>query len=188
MRLEGDFEEDEGQWIKAEAKRRGLTLSQYLRVVFIEERQRVQAEAKRPKLSLKERFLQYVRENFSIARGLADLKIPADKWREWNREQGFPQALRSAQVYWVDGIQAEMAAVGSGKKKGDPNALGWILNAHHPAYGRAKIELVLKILDPLVKRLKKFLLEELGPSQEAGIKKALERFDLEKRKRLSDMT
>lgn len=188
MRLEADFETDEGNWVKAEAKRRGITVTQIFRFLALEERKRVEVEKAKRAKPLRERFLDFVRENFSIVRGLTDLAITQKQYAEWNATPEFKQQLKAAQIYWVDGIQQEMADIGRGKKKGDPNALGWLLNAHHPAYGRAKIELMLKIIDPLIKRLKKFLVEELGPSQEAGIKRALERFELEKRKRLSDMT
>lgn len=191
MRIEFDLEDGEATWLKSHARKNGLTISAFLRDICLDvhrEAEQADGVTTGKRVTRKEQMLQYVRENMSLVRGAIQLRIKMDEVRQWMRDPKFREDLRDAQVYWVDGIQQEMADIGAGKKKGDTNALGWLLNAHHAAFGRAKVELIVKMLDPLIKKLTDFIREELGADAEDGLERAMKRFDAERRKRLTDLT
>lgn len=192
MRIEAEFEAEEGEWIKRTAKQRGISVSQFFRDLALEYRLQSElsgkvASRKKPPTA-REKLLAKIRENNSEIRSAVDLKIPLTELEKWREDPAYQKELGAARAYWIDGLQEEMRLIGCGKKKGDANALSRLLAAHHLAFGRAKVELVLRLVDPLVKKLIAFLRLELGASAEEGIKKALDRFNRERRKRFSDLT
>lgn len=187
MRIEGDYPEDLADWIRGEAIRRGLTTRKFLSHLAADFRSRsVEAEAKpkRPP-SRKEQLIERVRESNSIVKSATALGISIQTVREWQADPQFAADLQSAQAYWIESLQESMHEIGLGKRVGDANALSRLLNAHHPSFGRAKTEMILRVLDPLVKRLVERLQRALGDEAKALIEKEVEAWQTEKRKRLS---
>lgn len=195
MRLEVDnVEEELGNWAKAEARRRGITFAQFFRTLLIDEQREIEEQLSQPadlsQATLRERFLEEVRQNFSQVRAARTVGIDMDTVRRWSSlprdGKKFMAALQDAMIYWVDGVQQELVDIGAGRKKGDAQALGLILGAHHVAYGRAKMQMFLKLFDPFLKKFLGYLREELGPEAEPGIEKALARLNVDKAKRQAD--
>lgn len=68
----------------------------------------------------------------------------------------------------VLGVQARLLALGRGEAKGQRQALQAFLEAHHPAFGRVKAELVRRQLRPWCAKVVRLLTEVLGVDTDAG--------------------
>lgn len=187
MRIHGDYPEAVADWIRGTAIQRGLPIGKFLSNLATEAKKREEEASKktrRPKTK-REKLIDLVRENNSLVRSAVQLGIPVDEVRRWAGEPAFASELDAAKAYWVEGLQDDMRAIGSGKRHGDANALSRLLNAHHPSFGRAKTEMILRIVDPLVKKLITLLQKELGDEAKPAIEKVVAEWQIEKRKRLS---
>jgi len=174
-------------WFEFQARSKGLTLSDYVRTVYADHRKAVEsapAPAEPKRLPLRERYLERVRQTGSPVSAGRELAVPAAKVTEWHRDPNFLKEVALAKAEWLESLEQDMVQIGRGRMRGDTQAIGWILNAHHPNHGRAKKELLLSMLNPLIKRLAEFLVLEFGTDARDKLKKALEQFQLEVRKKL----
>jgi hypothetical protein len=140
--------------------------------------------------SPKERFLLEVRRHPELATACEKAGVTWQQVERWKRSEAFAKELEFAQMVFLGTLQQSLVDIARGRIKGNPNAAGWILNANHPAYGRVKAELILRVLDPLTKAYGAILLAELGGGQDAknAIERADKRFEAVKMARLTDFT
>lgn len=185
------LDEGDRDWHEARARKAGLTTAQYVREILL--RERLAAElAPEPeqldrKLSQREAYLQDIRENGAPLQAAQRHGVTPSKAKEWAKSPEFSKQVALARAIYLESLEQEMANIGRGRKKGDTQAIGWLLNAHHPSHGRAKKELILSIINPMVKKLIDFLSVELGADTHERLKKALGDFQIEVRKKLVGM-
>ncbi len=177
------------EWLEHRARSQGQTLSDYVRCMADEHRRQVEAVPPEPvrRMTRREQYLEEIRQNGNPLRAGQQLAVKASEIREWAKNPDFPKEVALAKATWLEGLEHDMIAIGRGRMKGDSQAIGWILNAHHPNHGRAKKELLLSMLNPLIKRLAEFLVLEFGQDARDKLKRALEQFQLEVRKKLVGM-
>lgn len=183
--------EDDRDWHETRARQAGLTVAQYVRDLLLKERQRVEsAPAPEPpkKLSLRESYLREIAENGTPLLAAKKLGVTPAKLKEWGANPTFLKEVAVAKASFLEGLERDMVLIGQGRMKGDTQALGWLLNAHHPAHGRAKKELILSMLNPLIKKLVEFLATEFGPDSTDPLKRALASFQIELRKKMAVLT
>lgn len=183
---------EEKEWHETRARQAGITISDYLRELLCEKRRSVELAPVEPEsdkpLTLKEQYLQEIAETGAPLSAQSRLGITPSKLREWGKRPEFLKEVALAKARYLEGLEQEMADIGRGRKKGDTQAIGWLLNAHHPSHGRAKKELILSMLNPLVKRLVEFIQVEFGADANEKMKKALAAFQIEVRKKMSVMS
>jgi hypothetical protein len=187
LRLEGDYTEEIGDWVRSEAIKRGMSTRKFLSHIAADYKERSSETPDGPKKprSKRSQLISLVRENNSPVRSAVRLGVSLADLREWSSDPGYAAELEAAKAYWVEGLQEDMRAIGAGRKHGDANALSRLLNAHHPAFGRAKTEMILRIIDPLVRELVRDLQSELGEEAKEAIQRCVDRWQVKKRKKLS---
>ncbi len=176
-------------WLSTWSTKSGLKLNEGLRqaIVAFREMQNRDSVALEPE-DLQGKFLARVREVHGPHKAAADVGVSAATLEAWAEDPEFCRNLRAAKQCYLEDLQWEMHQIAIGNKRGDAQAAGWIQNAHNPAYGRGKKELILSILNPMVKKLIAFLEEELGAEVRPALHKAVERFQVELRKKLVGVT
>lgn len=181
---------EEKEWHEKQARQAGLTISDWVRNLLLEKRLAVElAPPPEPakKLTRREQYLEEIRRTGAPIQAGQRLGIKASEVREWAKNPDFPREVALAKAAWLESLEQDMVKIGRGRMKGDTQAIGWILNAHHPNHGRAKKELLLSMINPLIKRLAEFLVMEFGGDARDRVKKALEQFQMEVRKKLVGM-
>lgn len=188
-KIDVDFPPEMRDWLETQARTTGLTLSDYVRAMADDHRRQAEAVPADPvkKLTRREQYLEEVRKTGAPIQAGQRLGIKASKIREWAKNPDFPREVALAKAAWLESLEQDMVSIGRGRLKGDTQAIGWILNAHHPNHGRAKKELLLSMINPLIKRLAEFLIMEFGSDARDRVKKALEQFQMEVRKKLVGM-
>lgn len=139
--------------------------------------------------SQQEKVLDAVREHFNLAPAAFAAGVTRDDIVAWcHDDKDFRKAIEEAQAHFIACVEKDLIEIGRGARKGSQKALEAFLAAHHPGYGRLKLELLRRILDPLVERLMKYLHQEFGPQASEQLARVQERFEREKQKRLVAFT
>lgn len=187
LRIEGHYPDDLADWIREESIKRGMNNRKFLCHIAQAYRERSSQEGQKPRKprTKRQQLIESVRQNNSLIRSAVSLGIHLDEIREWRKDPAFLAEIEGAQAYWIEGLQEDMRKIGVGEKSGDANALSRLLNAHHPSFGRAKTEMILRVIDPLVRDLVRDLQREIGDEAAGAIQKVLDRHEVRKRKRLS---
>lgn len=210
-RHEVELSEEDSDWLKAHWRAIGApSLNAYLRDLVISARKVVEETPPEPenkkRLTKKQLFLHYVSLHPELATACQKAGVTLDQVESWktpaapagreptksavDQAEKFCRDLEFAQFIFLGKLQEALFDMARGRIKGNPNAAGWILNALHPAYGRVKAELILRVLDPLTKAYGIILLDELGGGEDAkaAIDRADKRFEAVKMARLTDFT
>jgi len=164
---------------EAEALRRAIDLA----MEAAEEADQEPSEDRSPR----ELFARAVRRWFTLE--LAAEKVGLD-WPEverWLRNKRFLETVQRAQWVFLAEIEHRLLELGR-YGKGNALALGEFLKAHHPHYGRAKQEELLRGWARLQDDLLKALAEEFGPQQAEALERAVRRFEQMKEVRLAAKT
>lgn len=177
------------EWLEHRAREQGLTISDYMRALVDDHRRQLEAVQPEPakKMTRREQYLEEIRQTGAAIQAGRRLAIKPAELREWSSNPDFPKEVALAKMAWLESLEHDMVSIGRGRMKGDAQAIGWILNAHHPNHGRAKKELMLSMINPMIKRLAEFLVMEFGNDARDKLKKALGQFQLEVRKKLVGM-
>lgn len=194
-RHEVDLSQEDSDWLQRHWRECGApSLTGYLRDLVLAARRA--AEEKPPeaesgkKLTKKRLFLHYVTLHPELATACNKAGVTPDQVEKWKADPKFCRDLEFAQFIFLGQVQEALVDMARGRIRGNPNAAGWLLNALHPAYGRVKAELILRVLDPLTKAYGAILIDELGggPDAKAAIERADKRFEAVKMARLTDFT
>jgi len=199
-RHEVELSAEDSDWLQAHWREIGApSLTGYLRDLVISARKAVEETPPEPAdkkpLTKKQLFLHYVSLHPEVATACQKAGVTPDqveKWKDPSTKAGlqFARDLEFAQFIFLGKLQEALFDMARGRIRGNPNAAGWILNALHPAYGRVKAELILRVLDPLTKTYGQILIDELGGGEDAkaAIERADKRFEAVKMARLTDFT
>lgn len=141
-----------------------------------------------PATKPRERFLAAIREHYGLETALAASGVTRAQFDRWQKSPGFALDLQSAQEAYLEALVADLAAIGRGQRKGVAGALVNILSAFHPSFGRAKAELVNKILAFEHGELLRAIREELGETCADGLERACERYEIGQAVRLAWLT
>lgn len=194
-RHEVDLSQEDTDWLQKHWREIGApSLTGYLRDLVISARKAVEekppeGDGKKP-LSKKQLFLHYVSLHPELATACQKAGVTPDQVEKWKTSPRFCADLEFAQFIFLGQVQESLVDMARGRIRGNPNAAGWLLNALHPAYGRVKAELILRVLDPLTKAYGAILIDELGggPDAKNAIERADKRFEAVKMARLTDFT
>lgn len=157
-------------WVDGECATRGVSRRQIVKLALVAYRNSSTASKPVPtgkKLKgdagLKATFLEKVRLKFGL--GLAAQEAGLE-WRQveaWQeKDERFDEDVDAAQKVYLQTIEQELIEIGKGAKKGVAGALATFLAAHHPAYGRIKIEFLNKIIGPLIEGFYNIIREMAG--------------------------
>lgn len=210
-RHEVELAEADSDWLRDHVRKSGApSVNSWLRELVLDARK---AEEEKPpeaesqkKLTKKQLFLHFVSLHPEVATACQKAGITPDQVEAWKtpaapagqpptksavrQAEKFARDFEFAQFLFLGKLQEALFDMARGRIKGNPNAAGWILNALHPAYGRVKAELILRVLDPLTKAYGNILIDELGGGDDAknAIERADRRFEAVKMARLTDFT
>lgn len=181
VRITFEVDKARGEEVKAAAATAGLTISEFTRRILFQHLDReIQAEME---LALgppagpesdearKARFLEAVETKFSIAAATKLAALDRAQVRSWMSSPDFVDLVRQAQEAFIEQVEASLLDVGRGRIKGQFMALVIFLNAHHPHYGRVRIETLARILGPTMERFYKIVREECGQQAEKVIER-----------------
>ncbi len=181
--------EERRGWVQARAAEDRCAESDVIRAAVdaaIEAHQRDVVEEEEH-LEPRERFLRSVRQWFTLELAAEHAGV---RWREverWLRGRQFLDEVQRAQWVFLADVEHRMLRLGQGSK-GNALAFGEFLKAHHPHYGRAKQEELLRGWARLQDDLLESLSEEFGPQQAEALERAIKRFEQRKEVRLATRT
>lgn len=159
-----------------------LALTEYL-----ERQDAPQSKAPR-RPDAKSRYLQAIRESYGEETALQQAGVARRTLAKWIEDPGFAEEVQAAQSYYLESLEQTLVSIGRGERKGTAGALATVLAAHHAAYGRAKAELVNKILAFEHGELLRAIREELGETCRDGLDRACERYEIGQAVRLAWLT
>lgn len=98
------------------------------------------------------RFLLAVERHFFVSEACRLSGIGRDQVRKWLAKPAFEERFCEAQECFIEWVESKLLRMGLGRIKGSVVALMAWLNAHHPEYGRIKVEMLSKVLGPIIER------------------------------------
>ncbi len=137
--------------------------------------------------STRERFVRAVRRCFTLELAAEKAGLDWPEVERWLRNKRFLEEVQRAQWVFLAEIEHRLLDIGR-YGKGNALALGEFLKAHHPHYGRAKQEELLRGWARLQDDLFKCLSDEFGPQQADALERAIKRFEQKKEVRLASKT
>jgi len=192
-RLKVPLTPEQDEWVRSRAEELGIPRCEVVSRAI--DSQRLQLPAQKPKVAKKdkrsprERVIDAVRNHFNLAPAALEAGVQRDDIVAWcSEDPGFRKQVEEAQACYIAQVESDLVALGRGDRRGSQKALEAFLGAHHPGYGRLKLELLKRILDPLVDRLMRFMHQEFGPQAAEQLARVRERFEREKQKRLVAFT
>ncbi|MCE7875565.1 hypothetical protein DYH09_35090 [bacterium CPR1] len=172
------------------ARKAGIPRNDLILLALTEYLARQDKPAPKPerKASARTRFLQAVREHYGQETALERSGVKRAELSRWMQEPEFAAEVAAAQSYYLEALEAVLAAIGRGERKGTTGALTAILAAHHASYGRVRAELVLKILSQEHGALVLEIAKELGDQSREALERALARYETGRDIRLAGFT
>lgn len=141
------------KWVTAECKKRGISRRQIIKLALTAYKNSgalPETTKKKPagKTAKRAEYLAVVREVFGPHLAAERVGVSTAEVDEWSKDEEFAAEFEAAQMVWLEQLEQALADVGRGATKGNASALGAILSARHPDYGRLKLEQLLRLVGP----------------------------------------
>lgn len=184
--------DDQAEWLAARGQEHGWSQRETVRRLIEEVRSAGSgqaAAAKKDRRSKRARAVEAVRRHFNLEPAAEELGVSRAQLLAWcDEDPAFAELVEDAQAAFVAGVEAELIEIGRGLKKGNVKALTAFLEAHHPTkYGRLKLEILLRVLDPIIEGLLKELRVEFADLPDR-LERVRDKFESLKLKRLVAFT
>lgn len=132
----------------------------------------------------KVRVLEAVREKFNLDPAAEAVGVSRQQIVEWcEADPEYAAMVEDAQTAFIADIEINLVAIGLGLKRGNIKALIAFLEAHHPTkYGRLKLEVMLRCLDPILESVMREFREEFSdlPERLDRVQKRIESVKLKR--------
>lgn len=182
VRIAFEVSEDTAAAYRVEAAKLGISLAELARQAMAEKLDRLVEEseealfAKPPrdtKARKQERFLRALERRFFVVGACRLAKVDRREVKGWLEDEEFGELFTEAKEAFIESVERKLLRVGAGKLKGQVIALLSFLNAHHPSYGRLRVEQITRLLGPLIESFYDVIREMAGDKLGDAIVKRL---------------
>lgn len=112
-----------------------------------------------------EGFLAAVREWYTPELAAEKCGLALKVVAKWLKRKTFGEQVAAARAAFIAEREHELVLIGRARMKGNATALKAFLEANHEGYGRVKGELLLRVLDPIMTKIRTAIRAECGDSQ-----------------------
>lgn len=181
-RITFDVGPDDVAIYRVEAAKLGISMSELARRALAEHIDALQSTseesvfakpARDTKARKQERFLRALERRYFVVAACRLAKVDRREVKQWMADEEFGEAFTEAQEAFVESVESKLLRVGAGKIKGQVIALLSFLNAHHPSYGRLRVEQIARLVGPLIESFYDVVREMAGEKLGEAIVKRL---------------
>jgi len=182
VRIAFDVSEDDAATYRVEAAKLGISVAELARRAMAEKLDALQAASEegqfaKPQRDTKarkqERFLRALERRYFVVAACRLAKVERREVKAWLEDEEFAAAFDESKAAFIEGVEAKLLRVGAGKMKGQVIALLSFLNAHHPSYGRLRVEQISRLVGPLIESFYDVIREMAGDKLGESIVKRL---------------
>ena len=182
VRITFDCSEDDAAQYRVEAAKLGIPMAELARRAMAEKIEALQAASEESvfakpqrdtKAKKQERFLRALERRYFVVAACRLAKVNRAEVRGWMADEEFAELFTEAQEAFVESVESKLLRVGAGKMKGQVIALLSFLNAHHPSYGRLRVEQISRLVGPLIESFYDVIREMAGEKLGEAIVKRL---------------
>lgn len=182
VRIAFDVGELDAATYRVEAAKLGISVAELSRRAVAEYVEGLQATseevvfakpARDTKARKQERFLRALERRYFVVAACRLAKVDRREVKQWMVDEEFGELFTEAQEAFIESVESKLLRVGAGKIKGQVIALLSFLNAHHPSYGRLRVEQIARLVGPLIESFYGVVREMAGEKLGEAIVKRL---------------
>lgn len=182
VRITFEVDADTAALYRVEAAKLGIPVAELARQAMAEKLDALHAESEEgqfakpvrdTKARKQERFLRALERRYFVVGACRLAKVDRREVRTWMDDPDFEELFTEAQEAFIEGVERKLLRVGAGKMKGQVIALLSFLNAHHPSYGRLRVEQISRLVGPLIENFYDVIREMAGEKLGEAIVKRL---------------
>lgn len=182
VRITFEVDADTAALYRVEAAKLGIPVAELARQAMAEKLDALQAESEEgqfvkpvrdTKARKQDRFLRALERRFFVVSACRLAKVDRREVKTWMAEDEFSELFTESQEAFIESVERKLLRVGAGKMKGQVIALLSFLNAHHPSYGRLRVEQISRLVGPLIESFYDVIREMAGEKLGESIVKRL---------------
>lgn len=174
-RLTIELDEQTSEYIRMEAARRKVTMSDMVRQWIKQEKEGKAREEKKTKRkgTPQEQYLQELEDRWGLWSCAKAVGVSRTDVKTWLNNPEFAMNVSDAQSEYIEKREQVLINMADGTCFGQFNAAIAFLNAHHPQYGRVKGEFLNKFIAPLLNSIQKIIAELTNEETAARVMESL---------------
>lgn len=181
-RIAFDVGEDDAAAYRVEAAKLGISVAELARQAMADKMDALHAASEesqfaKPQRDTKarkqDRFLRAVERRYFVVAACRLAKVDRREVKSWIEDDEFSSAFDESKAAFIESVESKLLRVGAGKMKGQVIALLSFLNAHHPSYGRLRVEQISRLVGPLIESFYDVIREMAGEKLGESIVKRL---------------